>query len=340
MKQATLFAPTYTASNRPLVVNWGLGQDSTGMLVGMKERGIRPDLIIVADVGSERRLTTQLRPIFDDWLESVGFPRSVTVRYTPKNFKHWPPYYSLLENCLTNVTLPSLAYGFHTCSSKWKIQPINSYIAQQEWARQCWRDGQKIRKAIGFDSSPHEQRRAQRGCKTFAVQFDEAERYDLEYPLQQWGWTRADCVAAIMRAGLPVPPKSSCFFCPAMKTFEVESLEADELRTVIVLEARTAARHLDFAKKRAEDEGMAWDGQPSTDGLWRKPVKGMRGAIPKPGSMTQFIRDKGLLPCDEIDRIIAATPTAPFSRDDFARMGFANWQDWLAAIIHPQLQPA
>jgi hypothetical protein len=37
-----------------LVVCWGMGQDSTGMRVGMWERGMKPELIITADVGSER----------------------------------------------------------------------------------------------------------------------------------------------------------------------------------------------------------------------------------------------------------------------------------------------
>ena len=70
------------------------------MLVGMWERGIKPQLVITADVGSERPETYAFRPIFDEWLESVGFPRSVSVRYQPQDYKHWPPYYTLLENCL------------------------------------------------------------------------------------------------------------------------------------------------------------------------------------------------------------------------------------------------
>jgi len=61
---------------QPLVVCWGMGQDSTGMLVGMRERGIRPELIITADVGSERPDTYAFRPIFDDWLESASRDQS------------------------------------------------------------------------------------------------------------------------------------------------------------------------------------------------------------------------------------------------------------------------
>lgn len=301
------------------------------MLVGMWERGIKPKLIITADVGSERPETYEFRPIFDDWLESVGFPTSITVRYQPRDYKHWPPYYTLLENCLTNVTLPSLAYGYHTCSSKWKITPINKYISALSWAREWWAEGGKILKAIGFDDSPHEHRRAERGCATFAVQSDEKDKYDLVFPLQEWGWTREMCVEAVQRVGLPVPPKSSCYFCPAMKPFEVDTLGEQELKISVVIEARTKQRHLDHSELKGWPRGV---GVPLCEGLWRRAVKGCRGAIPRPGSMTQYIRQKGLLPSDEVDRLIAATPTEPLTQNDFERLGFNNWQEWLVSICN------
>jgi hypothetical protein len=36
----------------------------------------------------------------------------------------------------------------------------------------------------------------------------------LAYPLIDLGMDRQDCMNVIERAGLPVPPKSSCYFCP------------------------------------------------------------------------------------------------------------------------------
>ena len=38
----------------PLVVSFGGGVDSTAMLIEMKNRGIRPDVILFADTGAER----------------------------------------------------------------------------------------------------------------------------------------------------------------------------------------------------------------------------------------------------------------------------------------------
>ena len=39
--------------NRVVVVACGVGRDSTGMLVGLHERNIRPEAILFADVGGD-----------------------------------------------------------------------------------------------------------------------------------------------------------------------------------------------------------------------------------------------------------------------------------------------
>jgi len=332
MKQTGIFTPVGRA---PLVVCCGVGVDSVAMLVGLYRRGIRPDVIIFANVGSERQSTYDYIAILNDWLARIGFPPLTVVCYAAKNFKHWPPYFSLEENILTNVSLPAIAYGGHTCSAKWKIAPINAWLDRQPQMLDWWTHGGKVRKAIGFEDSKHERRRAQKGCATFATQEDEFDKYELWFPLQEWGWSRARCEVEILLAGLPCPTKSSCYFCTAMKPWEVDELavyEPDKLRRIVVIEARTSRRHLDYAEQRAREKGLPWDGQPITEGLWRKRVKGFRGAIPRPGSMTEYIRQRELLPGSEIDRIIAATPTTHFTQSDFVRLGYANWQDWLAAI--------
>jgi hypothetical protein len=40
-------------------------------------------------------------------------------------------------------------------------------------------------------------------------------------------WTRSECVDTIKRHGLPLPGKSSCFFCPAMKNSEILRLRKE-----------------------------------------------------------------------------------------------------------------
>ncbi|MGA0895464.1 MAG: phosphoadenosine phosphosulfate reductase [Ilumatobacteraceae bacterium] len=48
------------------------------------------------------------------------------------------------------------------------------------------------------------------------------------YPLIDLGLSRTDCAAIIARAGLPVPPKSSCFFCPFHRPQTWAEMRRDE----------------------------------------------------------------------------------------------------------------
>ena len=44
------------------------------------------------------------------------------------------------------------------------------------------------------------------------------------YPLRERGIDRDECSRIIVAAGLPLPPKSACFFCPAMRQIEILQL--------------------------------------------------------------------------------------------------------------------
>ena len=69
---------------------------------------------------------------------------------------------------------------------------------------------------------------------------DEADsKYQKEYPLMERGWARDRCIQAIREAGLPLPGKSSCFFCPSMRAEEIIYLRdhhPDLFRRAIALE--------------------------------------------------------------------------------------------------------
>src|SRR3546814_18408028 len=65
----------------------------------------------------------------------------------------------------------------------------------------------------------------------------ESDLFECRYPLREWGWDRAACIARIEEAGLPVPPKSSCFICGALKPDEVRALPAWCLRLIVLVEA-------------------------------------------------------------------------------------------------------
>lgn len=264
----------FEVTREPISVAYGMGVDSTAMLVGMRRRGIRPDLILFADVGGELPETlTYGEHVLRPWLAAVGFPDLVPVRYRPAHGR----YTTLEENCTHLRVLPSLAYGRKACSAKWKIEPQRRYEAAWAPAVRAWSAGGRIWKWIGYDAGRKDMRRGH--------QLSDDRRYRYHYPLREWGWDRERCEAEILAdpelvriaagAGVPaVPRKSACWFCPSSTT--------DDVRYLV-------DHHPGLADRIIEMERLARPGLRRIEGLWRRERKGTRGAEPRPGSMTAFI---------------------------------------------------
>ena len=194
----------------PIVVSCGLGTDSVAMLVWMKRQGIRPDAILFADTGVEMPHTYAYAEVLQEWLARVGFPALTIVRRTPVRVTY-APHHDLEGNCLTNATLPSLAFGFKSCSLKWKVEPMDAWVK----AHVARIPGHKITRVIGYDASGKDLRRSK-----IAASPD----FDYWYPLRDLGLTRPDLKDLLADEGLPQPFKSACFLCPARQRDEVLAL--------------------------------------------------------------------------------------------------------------------
>jgi len=182
-----------------LIVAYGGGVNSTAMLVKMVSHRIIPELILFADTGGERPETYATVAAVSAWCARREFPPITTVRATGK---------SLEQDCLDRKALPSIAYGFKTCSQRWKLQPQQKFI-------NGWKiHGEKYTKAIGFDAG--EERRVRESDDSDCANW---------YPLIEWGIHRDDCENICLAEGLPTS-KSSCFFCPSMRRREVLDLES------------------------------------------------------------------------------------------------------------------
>ena len=205
----------------PVIVCFGGGVDSTAMMVAMKRQGLVPDLVTFADVGAEKPETYAHVAAVSKWLQTWADQPVVTCT---KRTKETTAYNDLTGNCIDNETLPSLAFGMKSCSIKWKQGPQDKAVmGATKGPNKCnphplWLDAKKRRvkpvKLIGYDSGPADLRRSKK-----LKQADASFQYS--YPLQQLGWTRSDCIKAIVEEGLPVPVKSACFFCPASQKWEL-----------------------------------------------------------------------------------------------------------------------
>lgn len=195
-----------------LVVSSGLGVNSVAMLVGMHERGIMPDMILFSDTGSEKPETYAYILVLNKWLAGVGMPtlKVVSVADNPNAVAK-----SLEAQCLRLGFLPSIAYGWKTCSQRWKADPIRKFLNNWQPSKQEYGAGRPIIHAIGYDAGESHRN------------LDSDAKAEFWFPLREWGWFRKDCTAAVERAGLPVPVKSACFFCPSSKKHEILALRRD-----------------------------------------------------------------------------------------------------------------
>lgn len=268
---------------QPIIVAYGVGRDSTALLIEMHRRGIRPDAILFANIGSEKRETYQFIPVFAEWLRRHDFPALTTVCYRPKS----APYRTLEGNMILNATLPGATFGKSSCTMKFKVEPQEAWTKTWAPAKAAWAAGRKVVRMIGFECG-EEYRLRRADAKAHCGRFSDSARYEYQYPLIDWNLDLGRCVDIIKSTGLPVPPKSACYFCPNQQPAEVEELSEEDRARIILMELTAEPYNVKI------------------HGLWRRPRK----ADGRPGSITEYILQQGLpfVPLNSIARKIVLNP--------------------------------
>ncbi len=192
-------------TSAPVVVCLGGGTNSTAVLVEAVQRGLRVDVALFADTGGEWPETYAYLWLLAGWLERYGVPLVIVQGHTGGEFV------SLEDDCLRKGRLPSKAYGFKSCSERWKTRPCWAWVKAKAKQDPAWRAGVWIR---GIDAD--EPQRAS-GHGMWA-------EWEPSFPLLNWRMGREECAEVIMKAGLPLPGKSACFFCPSAQPKEVSEL--------------------------------------------------------------------------------------------------------------------
>ena len=225
---------SFRSDDKPyLIVSYGLGRDSTALLILLALDGIRPDLIVFADTGGEKDETYAYLPVMNAFLRSVGFPEVTVVslfRQRDRNF----------ETHLFRLGIfASLTYGNHSCSATWKIEAQENFLRTFRPVVDAKRAGRRIVKAIGFEAGEeyraerNEKKKAEKadkkGCKSGdAFAEKKNSQYEVWFPLIELGIDFDGVLDTIWRGGLPIPPKSSCYFCAGMREIEIYQLSQRE----------------------------------------------------------------------------------------------------------------
>ena len=134
------------------------------------------------------------------------------------------PEGTMLEYCQKYKLLPSIKYRW--CTTLFKIQLTARHLR-----------GTPHIKVIGIDYG--ERKRAKDNT--------------VEYPLITRKMDRQNCIEVIAKAGLKIPPKSSCWLCPAQTITELRLLKyqyPEKFKMLIDLEKEAQARNAKIYFKR------------------------------------------------------------------------------------------
>lgn len=113
------------------------------------------------------------------------------------------------------VRMANGAPGNRTCTETYKIRVVAKWLKEHGASP-------KYPAVLGMGISLDEFQRMRNSSGY--------KHYAQEYPLIQLGLTRDNCRQLIIDAGLPVPPKSSCWFCPYHRLSEWEEIRRTKPR--------------------------------------------------------------------------------------------------------------
>jgi hypothetical protein len=170
------------------VLSLGAGVNSTALIVLKAQGKIDFDFAIMAQTGDEHPKTDKY----------------ITEHLTPYCKKHGielvfvknEKYDSLKKYCESKKIIPSQHSG--SCRDKFKIRVIRKYL--KKYYPLYFKN---IEILIGFCVGEEKRRKGFKGITG-----------NTSFPLMELGLTRLGCAMVIKNAGLPIPPKSGCWYCP------------------------------------------------------------------------------------------------------------------------------
>lgn len=245
-------------TDRPWGVNFGGGLNSTALVVDLVSVGYRPHWVLFADTGDERPATYANVVRLARWLEAHGLRLSVTRWWRQRakderteegrrnadaavarlaEWETWRPgvpgewFETLGDYSLRTGYMPSVAYGYAGCTTKFKRQPAERWRLANGFADTVY--------AIGFDANEHA-RVAKRRCQS-----TDGVGFEPWYPLYALKVDREGCAKIVAAHDMPAVPKSACSFCPHNKSHEWQALAVSEptkFAEALAIEANAEAR--------------------------------------------------------------------------------------------------
>lgn len=184
------------------VFSFGGGVQSTAVLVLAVQKRVQYDAFVFANVGEESENPDTL-----SYVSEVAWPYAERHGIRLEEVRAKWTLMQGIQHRLRSLIIPvkfqtrdgKRGRSRRTCTVDYKIKPID------RWLRRHGATAEKPA-TIGLGISTDEVQRART---------DSGQPFkSLEYPLLDLRLSRSDCRQIITEAGLPIPPKSACWFCP------------------------------------------------------------------------------------------------------------------------------
>lgn len=179
-------------------ISYGAGVDSTALAILTAARGPLP--VLVHASMPDWPETLAFVDVFRAWWEARG-GRFVVV----SNEKDGP----LDAYSIRTGHMPMR--GFRWCTDRWKVVPVRRWLDGE-------RAGRSVQLAIGINADESHRAKPSDRDPAWLVK---------AWPLVAWNIGRDECEDVIRAAGLPVPPKSGCYFCPFQRIGEWRRLNVE-----------------------------------------------------------------------------------------------------------------
>ena len=188
-----------------LSLGWGVQSWTLAAMSALNE--LPKVTAVYADTTWESEATYQFAAEWEQWLVDRGVD-VVTVK--AENTAPIRDYHHATKGHYRGSAIPAFTYNKKSdgqvrrqCTADWKITPIRRYITDELTRRNLPKSPSIVEQWLGI--STDEWQRAKDADVKYIIH---------RYPLLDLNMSRADCVMWLQSRGLPVPPKSSCTFCP------------------------------------------------------------------------------------------------------------------------------
>jgi hypothetical protein len=194
------------STNQFRSISYGGGVQSTALLVLAAEHRIDFQTFLMANVGDDSENPGTLRYLEEyakPYAADHGIALDVLDRVMVRSGETRTLYGEITRPGSRSLKIPvrmsNGAPGTRSCTADYKIKVIGREMKRRGATA-------KNRAVVGIGISLDEIQRANSRRPE--------PHEDITYPLLELGLRRQDCARIIRNAGLPVPPKSSCWFCP------------------------------------------------------------------------------------------------------------------------------